>query len=155
MLLVWNAVFGKDSIEESKVAHKKRFTPEVWWNTLVLTVDSFSLEFAFNLCYLQKFIFKWEWKSFFWASTFNLSLLVLSLYNGEDISLICSPSHPSPELCHYLNKVYVNMAVDLPFFQFSLHLSMEQCSRSRDPPPPEIYLQWLSEHSFKLTSPIH
>lgn len=33
MLLVCSAVFGKGSAEESKVTHKKHFTPGLGWDT--------------------------------------------------------------------------------------------------------------------------
>lgn len=103
MPLVWSAVFSKESAEESKVIHKRNFTPWVWWDTLILSKESFSLEPSLSPVSPQRAHLQMVMKVFLPITLYPL-ILVWSLYEWKDTLIMCSPFHPFPSLFHYLNK---------------------------------------------------
>lgn len=101
MLLVWNAVFGKESAEESKVTHKRDCTPWVWWDALILRKESFSLEPSLSPRYSQRAHL--QTRVFLLVTLYPL-ILVWSLCGWKDILIMCSLFHPFPSSFHFLNE---------------------------------------------------
>ena len=152
MLLVWNAIFGKESAKELKVTRKKDFTPPVWWNTL-FSRDS-SLEPSFKPCYSQRVHLQRGLKTFFPGSPFYPWLLVLSLCECEDILILCFlPPLPliisllkwRPMFTRQQTSLSLNALCIWMTFQFRIAF---KCKRGQNKC---TYLR-LSEHHFRLGS---
>lgn len=146
MQFVWNAVFGKESAEESKVTHKKNCTPWVWWNTLILSKESFSLESSLSPGYPQRAHLQVGMKVFLLVTLYPLILVCpcrsLKIFwlcvLPPTLSLIISQCPRPPPLSVHSSSEW--------------HLSLKQHSYSRAPKTnlPRVIIR----ASFRLTFPV-